>query len=295
MEYDKKVFDKLKEHIREKGRGIAIVIGNQNGGVGKTANSTLLAYTLAANGIKTLVVDLDPQSDASKTMVLTGIRDAKERKAPETEYPVIKKTILYGISEGDLTSLPMKMKDNLYLLPSYVDFEGFPKFLYRNTNSNKEETHFLKPLLDPLKAEYDVIILDTPPQVKAVTDNAIVFADYVTISLQTQKDSLEGALNYIDTLVDLKSEYNLPIQLLGIIAVLNDKYGAVDEAILERVREEISENILLDTIVPNMARIKRFPIQGMGESDRYDKAVMDVYRKVTTEFCNRILEFENIE
>ena len=140
-----------------------------------------------------------------------------------------------------------------------------------------------------------LLFLDTPPQVKAVTDNAIVFADYVTISLQTQKDSLEGALNYIDTLVDLKSEYNLPIQLLGIIAVLNDKYGAVDEAILERVREEISENILLDTIVPNMARIKRFPIQGMGESDRYDKAVMDVYRKVTTEFCNRILEFENIE
>lgn len=295
MKYDKKVFDKLKEHISKKGEAVSIVIGNQKGGVGKTANSTLISYILAENGIKTLVIDLDPQGDASKTMTLTGVRAARERKAPESEYPVMRKTILLGIKEGDLTTLPMKIKDNLYLLPSYVDFEGFPKLLYRETNNDREETHFLKKLLDPLKADYEVIIIDTPPQVKAVTDNAIVFADYVTISLQTQKDSLEGAENYIDTLADLKGEYDLPIQLLGIIAVLNDKYSSVDEAMLERVRDEISENILLDTIVPNMARVKRFPLQGIGESDRYDKSVLDVYREVATDFCSRILEFEEDE
>lgn len=291
MEYDKTVFNKLKDVVAKRGKAVSVVVGNQKGGVGKTANSTLISYILAENGVKTLVIDLDPQANASQTLIHTGIRDAVSRKAPSTEYPMVGKTIMSGIADGDLTDLPVRIKDSLYLLPSYADFEGFVKYLYKHADTEEEESHFLKPLLDPLTKDYDVIILDMPPQIGEVRDNAIVFADFVLISLQTQSGSLKGAEVYIDKLVDLKVKYNLSIELLGLLAVLNNRRGSVDLAIMEQVKNDMGEEIVFSDVVPNMERIKRFHIQGIGEDDRFDTQVLNVYRKVSTEFAQRINDF----
>ena len=167
--------DAIKKMFAKHSKALTFIIGNQKGGVGKTTNTYLIAYTLAKWGIKTLVADLDPQSNSTKTLMLT--------KSQNTDtVNTVNKTLMRGVQEKNLADLPVKILDNLYLLPSYIDFEDFPKYLYKNTKTDYEETHLLEPLFEPLKKDYDVIILDVPPLSIEVTRNAVIFSDYVAVS-----------------------------------------------------------------------------------------------------------------
>ncbi|MGX5378222.1 ParA family protein [Ligilactobacillus sp. LYQ135] len=282
---EQKLISKEKAFFENKSQATVITIGNQKGGVGKTTNVYLISYVLAKFGIKTLVVDLDPQSNSTKTLMLT-------KSENQNTVDAIDKTIMRGVEERDFTDLPVNIKENLDLLPSYIDFENFTKYLYKNTNSEYEETHLIEPLLEPLKANYDVILLDVPPLNIEITKNAVVCSDYVLISLQTQEDSMSGAESYINTLVKLKEQYNLPVEVIGILAVLSEKRSPVDKLILKSAAEEFGEDILFKTIVPQMARIKRFPIKGITDSDFYDKKVIDVYKKITHELIERLIDME---
>lgn len=273
------------KYIKDRKKALTIIIGNQKGGVGKTTNSYLLAYNLAKKGLKTLVADLDPQANATKTLMLTRSRDTDEVNTIST-------TLMLGIENRDLTPLPVEIKNNLWLLPSYIDFEDFTKYLYKNTSTEYEETHLLSPLFEPLKTDFDIIILDVPPLSIEVTRNATIFADYVLISLQTHDDSLTGAEEYVNTLIRMKEKYALPIELLGVLFMLHDSRGSVDKFIMESAEKEFGKDIIFNTIVPSMQRIKRFPINGITENDRFDEKVMDLYSTVTDEFLNRIYEFK---
>ena len=277
--------EKAIKYIKNRKKALTIIIGNQKGGVGKTTNSYLLAYNLAKKGLKTLVADLDPQANATKTLMLTRSRDTDEVNTIST-------TLMLGIENKDLTPLPVEIKNNLWLLPSYIDFEDFTKYLYKNTSTEYEETHLLSPLFEPLKNDFDIIILDVPPLSIEVTRNATIFADYVLISLQTHDDSLTGAEEYVNTLIRMKEKYDLPIELLGVLFMLHDSRGSVDKFIMESAEKEFGKDIIFNNIVPNMQRIKRFPINGITENDRFDEKVMDLYSTVTDEFLNRIYEFK---
>lgn len=276
----------IKKMFAKHSKALTFIIGNQKGGVGKTTNTYLIAYTLAKWGIKTLVADLDPQSNSTKTLMLT--------KSQNTDtVNIVNKTLMRGVQEKDLTDLPVKILDDLYLLPSYIDFEDFPKYLYKNTKTDYEETHLLEPLFEPLKKDYDVIILDVPPLSIEVTRNAVIFSDYVVISLQTHDDSLSGAEEYVKTLVRLKGQYDLPVEVLGFLPMLHDRRGAVDQLVIDSAKEEFGDDLVFNTIVPQMARIKRFPINGITNTDRFDKKVLNKYEEVTDEFLQRLLDFES--
>jgi cellulose biosynthesis protein BcsQ len=276
----------IKKMFAKHSKALTFIIGNQKGGVGKTTNTYLIAYTLAKWGIKTLVADLDPQSNSTKTLMLT--------KSQNTDtVNTVNKTLMRGVQEKELTDLPVKILDDLYLLPSYIDFEDFPKYLYKNTKTDYEETHLLEPLFEPLKKDYDVIILDVPPLSIEVTRNAVIFSDYVVISLQTHDDSLSGAEEYVKTLVRLKGQYDLPVEVLGFLPMLHDRRGAVDQLVIDSAKEEFGDDLVFNTIVPQMARIKRFPINGITNTDRFDKKVLNKYEEVTDEFLQRLLDFES--
>ncbi|MDN5652915.1 MAG: AAA family ATPase, partial [Lactococcus lactis] len=165
-------------------KGLIITVGNYKGGAGKTSNSTLIGYTLAKQGIKVLVVDLDPQTNATKALLLT--KSALEKDNIMT----INKTIMSGVANGSLADLPVNIMPNYDLLPSYPDFGDFPKYVYKHANNETEEVSILKPLLDELRPNYDLIILDIPPMSREVTANASVASDYTLISFQTQERSL---------------------------------------------------------------------------------------------------------
>lgn len=267
--------------IQSRDEALTIVIGNQKGGVGKTTNTYLIAYTLAKMGIHTLVADLDPQANATKTLMLT------KSQQEDTVYS-IKKTLMVGVQEKYLTDLPVKIMDNLDLIPSYIDFQDFTKYLYQNTNNEYEETHLLEPLFNPLKKKYDVILLDVPPFSIEITRNAVIFSDFALISLQTHDDSLSGAEEYVNTLSKLQQEYQLDIEVIGILPMLHDARNGVDQTIIQSAKDEFGEENVFTNIVTQMARIKRFPINGITDKDRFDKRVLDKYQQVTDELLSRI-------
>lgn len=267
--------------IQSRDEALTIVIGNQKGGVGKTTNTYLIAYTLAKMGIHTLVADLDPQANATKTLMLT------KSQQEDTVYS-IKKTLMVGVQEKDLTDLPVKIMDNLDLIPSYIDFQDFTKYLYQNTNNEYEETHLLEPLFNPLKKKYDVILLDVPPFSIEITRNAVIFSDFALISLQTHDDSLSGAEEYVNTLSKLQQEYQLDIEVIGILPMLHDTRNGVDQTIIQSAKDEFGKENVFTNIVTQMARIKRFPINGITDKDRFDKRVLDKYQQVTDELLSRI-------
>lgn len=195
-------------------QAITLTVGNFKGGVGKTTNSILIAYTLAQKGIKTLVIDLDPQANATKTLTLTKLNQ------DEDGILTFEKTLMRGIADNKIDDLPIKIIDNLFLMPSNIDFEEFAKFLYQNTDNQTDEDFYFSKLLDPIKESFDIIIIDVPPMSKEITRNAVTSSDYVLISLQTQEHSLTGAENYIEELNKLNEKYDLNLTVVGLLPVL---------------------------------------------------------------------------
>ncbi|WP_347450511.1 MULTISPECIES: ParA family protein [Lactococcus] len=277
--------EQAKQLFRKRKKAVTIIIGNQKGGVGKTTNTYLIAYTLAKLGIKTLVCDLDPQSNSTKALILTKSQNSNE-------IMTIDKTLMWGVQQRDLKDLPVSIIENLDLLPSYIDFEDFAKYLYKNTSNEYEETHLLEPLFEPLKEDYDIILIDVPPLSVEVTSNAVMFSDYVLISLQTQDDSMTGAIEYIKTLVKLKMKYELGIEVLGALPMLSNSRGSVDKLIIESAKEEWGEDLVFETVIPQMERIKRFSINGITDEDRFDRKVLEMYEKVVSEMLSKLIEFE---
>lgn len=265
---------------------ITLTVGNFKGGVGKTTNSILIAYTLAKKGVKTLVVDLDPQANATKTLTLTRLNQ------DEDNILTFEKTLMRGIADNKIDDLPINIIDNLYLMPSNIDFEEFAKFLYQNTTTQEEEDFYFSKLLDPIKKDFDVIIIDVPPMSKEITRNAVTSSDYVLISLQTQEHSLTGAENYITELNKLNDKYDLNLTVVGLLPVLLKNTGTVDEYIIENAKELFGESNIFSTIVPQMERIKRFDINGITNNDRHDQKVLNKYNEVTDELISRLNFYE---
>lgn len=266
---------------------ITLTVGNFKGGVGKTTNSILIAYTLAQKGIKTLVIDLDPQANATKTLTLTKLNQ------DEDGILTFEKTLMRGIADNKIDDLPIKIIDNLFLMPSNIDFEEFAKFLYQNTDNQTDEDFYFSKLLDPIKESFDIIIIDVPPMSKEITRNAVTSSDYVLISLQTQEHSLTGAENYIEELNKLNEKYDLNLTVVGLLPVLLKNTGTVDEYIIENAKEIFGESNIFSTIVPQMERIKRFDINGITNHDRHDLKVLQKYNKVTDELITRLNFYEN--
>lgn len=267
-------------------QAITLTVGNFKGGVGKTTNSILIAYTLAQKGIKTLVIDLDPQANATKTLTLTKLNQ------DEDGILTFEKTLMRGIADNKIDDLPIKIIDNLFLMPSNIDFEEFAKFLYQNTDNQTDEDFYFSKLLDSIKESFDIIIIDVPPMSKEITRNAVTSSDYVLISLQTQEHSLTGAENYIEELNKLNEKYDLNLTVVGLLPVLLKNTGTVDEYIIENAKEIFGESNIFSTIVPQMERIKRFDINGITNHDRHDLKVLQKYNEVTDELITRLNFYE---
>lgn len=272
---------KFIQSIKDRDEAITITVGNQKGGVGKTTNGTMICYSLAKMGIKSLIIDLDPQANATKSMLLT-------KSNYSDEIFTVDKTIMAGVQDGDLTDLPVNIMPNLDLLPSYSDFKGFTKFLYRNTQTDSEVDHYLEKLIQPLKKEYDVIFIDIPPFSIETTNNATILSDYVLISLQTQERSMTGAEDFLKTLSAVIEKYNLDTDILGIIEVLQKKQGSVDKFIMDQAEKEFGKENIFETVIPQMERLKRFDVNGIEEKDFFDKQVVGMYNRLTEEFLKRL-------
>ena len=128
--------------------------------------------------------------------------------------------------------------ENLDLLPSNADLRGFAKHLYTRVPENINIDFLLKNLLDPIKENYDIILIDTPPHSMEITNNVAVASDYVFIPLQTQEYSLNGALTYYEDIDEINKMYGLDLAMLGVVPVMLSKQSVSDAKYHEEAIEE---------------------------------------------------------
>ena len=239
-----------------------ITFGNFKGGTGKTTNSTLISYHLAKQGFKTLLVDLDPQANATSLLLKTAQNETNE-------VITFSKTLMTAISEEDLSSIVTPILDNLYLLPSFADFTSYPLYLEKKFPNSQKDSY---------------------------TDTAVVSSDYIVIVLQTQERSFVGAEAFIQYTQEMYNTYKeeVDFDILGILPVLLKNTSKVDQTILEQAKREFGEENIFTNVVKNMERVKRYDMIGITNPDSdvrhdmHDKKVHALYSQITNELLERL-------
>lgn len=264
-----------------------ITFGNFKGGTGKTTNATMIGNELASQNKKTLLVDLDPQANATNLYL-------KTKNNIDNDIANFQKTLMNAIQQENLESAIINIKTNLDILPSSADFSLYPRYMEKISNYN-ERVQYLNKLIEPLKNNYDYIIIDIPPTISLITDSALYMSDYCIIVLQTHERSLQGAeafVNYIQN--EVINEYHAPtLEILGILPVLLKNGAPVDMTTLENAKEVFGKENIFNTTIKNMERLKRYDLIGITNEDMHDRKVHDIYNEVTNEMINRIEVFEN--
>lgn len=259
--------------------GKVYVVGNFKGGVGKTKTVTMLSYVSSQKkGRKTLVIDLDPQGNATSVLAKTG------------NITSINKNVSKAFEMGDLKDQIINVLPNLDMIGSSTRFRNLPKLLMKKfPDSDAEQIGYLKKMLEPLKKKYDAIYLDVPPTISDYSDNAMAAADYCIVILQTQELSLDGAKTYIEYMQYLIDNFDISIDVAGILPCMLRPGGRVDKKILDDAKELYGNNVL-DTVVTYQERLKAYDSEGItnktmfnGSPDQWDRKAHDMFLNVLDE------------
>lgn len=224
-----------------------IAITNQKGGVGKTTTAINLATAMAAVGKKVLLIDLDPQGNAT-----TGVGIERDQR----------KITMYEVMRGealiDAAALPTAIP-GLSLVPATVDLSGAEIELMEE----KDRTFRLKDALDRSRSRehYDFIIIDCPPSLSLLTLNALVAATSVLVPLQCEFFALEGLSLLLSTIEQIKASYNPELEIHGILLTMFDRRNNLSEQVAADVRNYLGDKVF-ETIIPRNVRVSEAPSYG---------------------------------
>ncbi|MEI6125021.1 MAG: AAA family ATPase [Pseudomonadota bacterium] len=224
--------------------GWTICIANQKGGVGKTTTSINLGTSLAILDKKTLIVDIDPQGNATSGIGLGG----------EGQQSIYHALVLDEHMNAIIrqTEVP-----NLYFAYSNIDLSGAEIELV-----NMPEREFrLKKSLDQIKADFDFIIIDCPPSLGLLTLNSLVASDSVLIPLQCEYYALEGLSKLLKTIKLVQTRLNKNLILEGILLTMYDKRNNLSHQVAEEIMKHFSAKVF-SVIIPRSVRLAECPSHG---------------------------------
>lgn len=228
------------------GRIYAVV--NQKGGVGKSTTAVNLSACLSAEGKKVLMVDTDPQGNATSGM---GVDKSEVTKD-------IYSVLVEGapIPEVEISS-PHEELSNLTIVPATIQLAGAEVELV----SMMSREYRLKSALDEVKAKYDYIIMDCPPSLGLLTINALTAADGVIVPIQCEYYALEGLSQLLDTVNLVKKHLNKSLEIAGVLLTMYDARTNLAQQVIDEVRGYFGDKVY-KTIIPRNIRLSEAPGYG---------------------------------
>ena len=245
-----------------------IAVTNQKGGVGKTTTTINVAYNLAKSGQNVLLVDLDPQGNASSGLSIS-------------KTAVTTRDVLSGKTKLSEAVQQSEYK-NLAVLPTDAELAT----LETEIATAKDRAIRLKQVL--VDAQYDVVLIDCPPSLGLLTVNALTAANSVIIPVQTEYYALEGLGQLLETMKLVRQALNPRLAILGVVMTMHNARTTLSAQVEQQLKKHFKER-LFETVVPRNIRVAEAPSHGkpVGEFDKWSKGAR-AYKALSKEIMERL-------
>ncbi len=263
--------NKVRQHMKNM-KAKVVVLANQKGGVGKTTTALNLAAVLASKGKKVLLVDSDPQGNASSGV---GMFQASREKN------------IYQCYMGAMDAAGCVQETNvknLSILPASIDLVGVEVELISLEDREKR----LRSILHPVRKQFQYIIIDCPPSLGLLTINGLTTADSVLIPLQCEYFALEGLALLVNTIRRVKKTLNHGLYIEGLLLTMYDRRNRLTHQVADEIRGHFGEQVY-KTVIPRNVRLSESPSHGKTILE-YDKnsTGAKAYVRFGNEFLRRV-------